>query len=872
MADSVQKIIEIVFAGDDQLSGVIGSVSGNVSAFGEGLGNITGPLAGVADNILKLDAALGALAIGGLAFAFTKSIEFESSMVELRKVVGDQPEVLEAAKKAALDLSNTYGESASDILLSTADFKQAGFDIDEAMTLTSDALNLVIAGGLGASEASALLVSTLKGFKAPASEAGRLIDILNEVSNNYATNVQELAIGMAGLSPIASTMGFSFEETAGVLTPVIEIFRSGSEASNALKVGLLQLISDTAPVSEALEKLGVSQKDANGQLRSGKDILADVGVAFQSVDENQKLYFASQLVGIRQAARMVEVFDGLGKSTEITAVAMGAAGSAALEVAARLESGEVAVNRFKAGFENLAIAIGDEFRESAKAAINGATEIENAINEMVTDKAFDPLFKVLRDFSTALGETLSGIATALPDAFEKVDFTGLIDSVKGLGGEFAEMFEGLDLTKPEDLAKAIQFGVDSIESLIRVTEGMVGPLGIFIQGIFDAVEAFNSLDDGTKESTGEILGWAKVIDTVIGPLGAVLKAVESLAIGLNVLVGVQIVRLLASWGGAFSTLTTTVGVFGIDAVAAIAGVATSTAALTLGMGALALGVGVAIGSLISMIPGVDEATQSVIGFLDVLFGFSDIPDIELELEASEADKKIAQIKHDLLVLELTKTTVEVEVESASAEQNLADINEALAKAGVLVLATETVGFQGEVDAAIAEAEEKQVELETTLQKQQFERELLEIKTQADLIDTTIEFTARIDIAQIEADAATAVAAFEGIATTVTAVSAGVSDMFTVLAGDPSLTTDLFFRDAFQDQLAIQAALVQSQIDLNRAQAEFLEAKADALGGGDALIDITADGLEPEIEAFMWKIIEKVQVRAAAEASEFLLGI
>lgn len=868
MASSVRKIIEIVFSGDDQVSGTINAVSSGIDDFGQGLQDVTGPLAGITDNILALDAALVALAIGGLALAFSKSIQFEASMVELKKVVGDHPEVLETAKKAALELSNEYGQAASDILLSTADFKQAGFDVNEAMTLTADSMNLVIAGGLNADMASSLLISTLKGFKAPATEASRLIDILNEVSNNYATNVQELAIGMAGLSPIASTMGFSFEETAGVLTPVIEIFRSGSEASNALKVGLLQLISDAAPVGEALEKLGVAQRDANGQLRSGKDILADVGKAFQSVDENQKLYFASQLVGIRQAARMVEVFDGLGKSTEVTNVALGAAGSAALEVAARLEAGEVIVDRFKEGWNNLAIAIGDAFLESAKVAINGATAIENALNAMVTDETFAPLFAILTKFMDELGATLTGIAKALPDAFAAVDFTGLIDAVQSLGGEFTTLFDGLDLTKPEDLSKVIQFVVNSVESLIRVTEGMVGPLGLFIQKIVDAVEAFNNMEEGSKKTTGEVLGWAKVIDTVIGPIGALLKAVKALALGLNVLVGVQVVKAISSWGFSFGTLGTAVGVFAIDFAAKMKTIALAVTGTTAGMAALSLAVGAIAGSLLRLAPGVDEFFQSVLRALGVFS--DDIADAELNLETAEAERKLAQIKHDLLSLQMTEP-IPVEVDTSTAEERLAELTKELDIAGVLVLEPEIVGLNSAVAEAADDADSK-VKLEAKLQKQAFERELTELKLQAGLVQTSLKYAAELDITRAEGEAKVLAAAFESIGATVTAVSGNVSDMFSILAGTPSLSTDLFFRDAFQEQMALQVELTQSQISLNTAQIEFLEAKAEALESGEALITISADGLEPELEAFMWRILERIQVRAVEEASELLLGI
>ena len=136
---------------------------------------------------------------------------------------------------------------------------------------------------------------------------------------------------------------------------------------------------------------------------AAKDILNDVAVAFQGLDQNQKLFVTQQLVGIDQSARMVEVFDNLSKSTDITAVAMGSAGSAAGEVAARLESAQTSVDRFGVAFTNLATVVGDSFKEAAKEAINGGTDIEMALQNLVQSGAFDPLLNMVAEFAEDTG-------------------------------------------------------------------------------------------------------------------------------------------------------------------------------------------------------------------------------------------------------------------------------------------------------------------------------------------------------------------------------------------------------------------------------------------------------------------------------------
>ena len=125
MAD-LQKTVEILFMGTDKTGSVITGISKNIDQFSGKIESATQPLADLATGVLKTEAALAALAAGGLAYSYAKAIEFEGAVIDLQKVLGDN-ESAEGAKQAALDLSNQYGQSAVDILQSTSDFKQAGF-------------------------------------------------------------------------------------------------------------------------------------------------------------------------------------------------------------------------------------------------------------------------------------------------------------------------------------------------------------------------------------------------------------------------------------------------------------------------------------------------------------------------------------------------------------------------------------------------------------------------------------------------------------------------------------------------------------------------------------------------------------------------
>jgi len=855
MAD-IKKTIDIIFRGTDQLSGTIDVVSGQISDLGTKIEGIATPLSEVTDTILKIDLALTALGGAGLAFAFSESSKFEDASIELQKVLGNQPGALKVAEEAAFDLSAQYGESGSSILLSTADFKQAGFTIQDSLLLTKAAMDLSIAGSLDGAEASSILISILKGFKTPASEAARLVDILNEVSNNYATDVRELGVGMAALSPIAKLMGFSFEETAGILTPVIEVFRSGDEASTALKMGLLKLIDDSKPVADALAGIGVAQRDANGDLRSGKDILFDVARAFETADENDKLFLASQLVGIRQAAKMVEVFDGLAKSTTITNIAMGAAGSASDEVAVRLKSGTVVVDKFKQGFSNLAVVVGDQFGETAKTSIDGATDVENALRQIVGDGTFAPIFAALNEFAEDIGKYLSGIALAMPEAFEKIDWSGLLDGISDLTGGLSDLFEDIDLTNPEDLAEVIQFIVDSLESLVRVTKGMVDVFKPLIIDIIESAKGFNAMNDETKETSGNILGIAKAITGLGVAMSIALVTLGQNADTIKTVFSVVINSVKFMWD---STVLTVEGIllFTAEAVQDLLKVLR----------------GVSFGDLAKAL---DEASSEVQIFQDSLK--EDIgkrAQSNLDILAGAFGETTKAIKETSKAIEEIPDEVDSEIVIAA---NLAELEAELDKAGVLIREQDSTVVidadttQATESIAVVAEEIPNVLLEVKLQGD-IDKEIERIKATADLAQTSVEWTAKLNIAEAKSNAKVLESIFDAMSNTITSTGNVLAGLFELLTGDNLATlTKWNIEDQIKKESKMREEAHKEIMKLNEAQREYMDAKTAALESGEGLITITADGLEPEIEAFMWKILEKIQIRATADQAEFLLGM
>lgn len=911
MAD-LQRTIEIIFGGKDNLSPTTKSILKDLGGFSSAVEGFTAPIAAVTDSILKFDAAIVALGTAAAAFAINEAVKFQAAQLDLKKVLDDSDPSIDTYTASVDDLSVTYGESATNILAGIANFKQAGFTAEESAKLQAAALDLVIAGDLAASEASDLLISTLIGFKLPASEATAVIDSLNEVSNKYATDVEQLAIGLAKLSPVAEAMGFSFQETEGLLTPVIEVFRSGSEASDALKTGLLKLIDDAKPVGEALASIGVNQKDANGELRSGKDILFDVAAAFKGLDEKQKLFITAQLVGIEQSARMVTVFDNLSGVTEVTTTAMHSAGSAAKEVAIRLESAEVQGKRMVVAFENLARAAGNELLANFGGIAGGVTDLEVAFKEVVESGGLAPLFEALKPKLAEFEAVLRTVAANLPEAFSRIDFSDLLDAFGNLGDQLIEIFEGvfgeMDLSTPQGLARALQSVTDAFTALINITSGILSVFQPLFAAFGDLVARASSSGEETQIMAGKFLGAAELVAKLGLELGALtvvlaesradIHALGEVVFGVGGLIknGFEVVAdvvlgTLAELGKAIYDFINliTAGAFSdtfgklsadMDAIIrrSVENLAVNSLDAEKSLGLIGDGLaGLFSGDKKQAIDGATKGLQTI--------GTS-------ATEASQATDSFEPI--DLGNVDFVAEAMKrLGIATQSEAQALGEVDQILnanldtrrREADALITAEERArGYHVEIsdmgEAVIhtgQKIEANSEKLDKNAAKfQKAEQDAREFRLQMEEIASEerihlFEASFKFNTAALEEETKQVEAAFESIDNTVTSTGELISDLFLGLSKVDEFDKTKIFEQIKEENRRRDEAL-KLQKELVEKQTKLLQARIDRLNAGDFLLKVEASGIEPAIEMIFDEILKKAQVKAAEEGLELLLGV
>jgi hypothetical protein len=519
------------------------------------------------------------------------------------------------------------------------------------------------------------------------------------------------------------------------------------------------------------------------------------------------------------------------------------------------------------------IDVGTRLEPIAAGIAGSFSSVLSGIKIGVDQGAFDPLFKLLEQAGAELSAWLSGVARALPDALKGLDFTRLIDSLKALGGAFAECFGNLDLTNVEDLHDFIQKIIDGIAGLIRVTEGMVEGFRPFFVAIKDFLLSIAESDVESQKMIGTIL--------------ALAKAVQEFGLGLTA-AALTIDQYGASVSGIFNTIAGGAQIMwnGLQIVFNAIGMAivvTEKAFLeflnVLSGGAL----GRFSETFNKMRDTVEESGLKIResflqngldagrGLDKMIDGLSNLGTQAKQTgqTVEETGKSLAAIPEEKKTLWQFKGAEEIKSAITDIAKEFVKVEEASEKAlppekYVVVGYIEDENGRQEIRKKINSAvpSEKKIDVSMDTEK---------IKSQASVIETAIQWKAKLNIAEVEAGVKNLKTMFDSVDTGIKSTGSLLENLF----GDLN-AAGAWNRDIIKEQIDLENERRTQEFELQKKlteqQIKLNELKINNMANGNMAIQINAAGLAPHLEMILWEILEKIQIRANESAAEFLLGV
>ncbi|EPC7545007.1 phage tail tape measure protein [Morganella morganii] len=264
---------------------------------------------------LAMGGAAAMAAGGGMLYGMSKIIapgrEFDfrmSNVQALTKLDKDSPQ-FQALRDQAKELGANTAFTAADAASGQKFLAMAGFTPDAIKQALPGALNMALAGEIELGEASDIGSNVLTQFGLSADQMDRVSDVLSAAFTASNTDLRMLGETMTYAGPVAAQLGMSLESAAAMAGAMADNGIRGSMAGTSLRAGLSRLVAPVGKGQKAMEALGVSIKDANGQLRSADEILKDVGISLRKYDQASQIKLKKDIFGEEAMVGMGAVID-----------------------------------------------------------------------------------------------------------------------------------------------------------------------------------------------------------------------------------------------------------------------------------------------------------------------------------------------------------------------------------------------------------------------------------------------------------------------------------------------------------------------------------------------------------------------------------
>lgn len=453
--------------------------------------------------------------------------ELDESLTEFKKVSDLSGDSLEKYIKQAYEMGETVAKTGREMIEAATEFRKSGFNDQDALKLGQIA-NLytnIADESLSAGDAASFIIAQMKAFKIEAKDAIRIVDALNEVSNNYAVSSAELATAIGKVSSTMAAGDTTYEQTLGMLTAITEITRNSSKAANALKTigqrirGVGEDGEDASEYVASLQgqfdKLGINAKivkNSAGEMESTYNILKAMAEKWNDLSDAERQSIGELAAGKNRITEFNALMSNWSTAVDATTTAMESNGSASRENERVLDSIQGHIQRLNSEWEKLSqnlvqsswiksvVDIGAGILKLLNSGI-GQLIIKMGATTVVTKTATSALMKYIIQQKIQNAETKKMTN----------EQNGLIASFKALG-QYISILTGK--TKLDSNAKKAQITVN--KTLAASQFALNAVMGAASLVITLAVSAWEKYKREQQEAIDKTLEYANSIESIKG--------------------------------------------------------------------------------------------------------------------------------------------------------------------------------------------------------------------------------------------------------------------------------------------------------------------------------------------------------------------
>ena len=259
--------------------------------------------------------------MGAVQEAYGYVQDLNESLVNIQVVTGKNADEMARFAEQANRAAKNLGTRTTDYTNASLIYYQQGLDEEEVLKRADITVKMANVAGVSAEVASDQLTAVWNNFAKTGDNLEYYADVMTALGAATASSTDEIAGGLEKFAAIADTIGLSYEYAASALATITSNTRQSEEVvGTALKtifariqgLNLGETLDDGTTLnkySEALDKVGISIFEQNGEIKKMDAILDEMGAKWQTIAKDEQIALAQTVAGVRQYNQLISLMD-----------------------------------------------------------------------------------------------------------------------------------------------------------------------------------------------------------------------------------------------------------------------------------------------------------------------------------------------------------------------------------------------------------------------------------------------------------------------------------------------------------------------------------------------------------------------------------
>ena len=485
---------------------------------------------------------------------------FESSMSQVKAYSGAVGEDFTLLENAAKDAGATTSKSASEAADALGYMALAGWDTQEMLEGLMPIVRAAEAGTADLKRTSDLVTDSMSAMGVATSDLSHYLDICTAAQSNSNTTLTALLEAYVGCGGTLRNLNVPLEESATLLGTLANRGIKASEAGTSLNSILVNLMGANKSARDAMESLGVSAWDAEGNFIGVANTLKLLDGALENCTEQEKAFFEAKIGGKTQMDTLQALIAGVRDEYDELYTTLENSNGALQTTADTMHDNLAgAVTTMKSALEALGVEFYDYLEEPAREAVEAVTEALRTLTASVDkgelseslkklSEKFGELIEKLAEFASEKGielvidglsdlvdvlswcadniDTLSTAAAGLGAAFLLIKITPLVMDIVALGGAIGSLIGTMAAAETASGALAIAMASIPAVAVGAAIIALGTAIGAYIVHVNEAAAKTAQLRLTMDENIDSVLDYKKSLDDLEESLADVEKETD----------------------------------------------------------------------------------------------------------------------------------------------------------------------------------------------------------------------------------------------------------------------------------------------------------------------------------------------------------